>query len=125
MILKLWLFACDSIHNKIIISHFKTVSNIYNRLKKNIPFVKMVYMRIIFSDHARQQMKERNILENQILHAIENPQRIITQLKNRFKIVSVVSQRKKSYALIVIYDLNAGRKEIVTAFISSKLKKYL
>lgn len=82
-------------------------------------------MRIVFSDHARQQMKERNLSESHILRVVQNPQQIIEQSRNRFRAVGEISRKKKRYVMIVIYDLTVGKIEIVTAFLSSKLDKYL
>lgn len=70
-------------------------------------------------------MKERRLTETQILRAVEHPQSETKQSPTRIKIVSKITQKKKLYAMIVVYDKIGNAKEIVTAFLSSKLEKYL
>lgn len=82
-------------------------------------------MKIVFSNHARLQMKERCLNEFQVLRAVEHPHYGVKQSPTRTKIVSIITRKKKRYAMIVVYDQVGNEKEIVTTFLSSKLKKYL
>lgn len=83
-------------------------------------------MRIVFSEHARQQMRERNLKESPIREVIQHPQSCTAQSKNRFRVVGFVSGSRKRHILIVVYDVILGRRmEVITAFVTSKVNKYL
>ena len=82
-------------------------------------------MKIVFSDHARAQMRERNIAKELILRVIENPDSIKAQKSNRFAAQKLVGNNGKKYLLIAVYDEIGDTREIVTAFLTTKVKKYL
>ena len=82
-------------------------------------------MRIIFSDHARAQMSERNIREEVILRAIENPDKVVKQDDNRFVAQKLIRENGKRYLLMVVYDEIEDTREVVTSFLTTKFKKYL
>lgn len=83
-------------------------------------------MRIIFSDHARRQMQERNLKETWVRDVIQHPQSTIQQSRDRFRVVGFVPGSQKRHILVVVYDVISGRRmEVVTAFVTSKVKKYL
>ena len=83
-------------------------------------------MRIVFSDHAQQQMQERNLTKAPIRAIIQHPQVLIQQSRARFRAVGLLPQSQKRYVLVVVYDvISGGRMEVVTAFVTSKIKKYL
>ena len=81
--------------------------------------------KIIFSKHARYQLKERNISEREIRKSIENPDKILKQSPQRFRLIKEIKRAGRSYILIVIFEQKNSFKEIITAFITSKVKKYL
>lgn len=82
-------------------------------------------MKIIFSDHARAQMSERNIREDAILRAMGNPDKITRQDGNRFVAQRLIHKDGKKYLLIVVYDEREDTREVVTSFLTTKFKKYL
>lgn len=82
-------------------------------------------MRIIFSDHARVQMNERNIHEEAILRVMENPDRVVMQSGNRFAAQKLIRKDGKRYLLIVAYDEIGNMREVVTSFLTTKFRKYL
>lgn len=83
-------------------------------------------MRIVFSDHAKQQMKERCLSEASIRLVIRQPEVLHRQSKDRFRAIGYLPETRNRYVLIVVYDVISGRRmEVVTAFVSSKVKKYL
>ena len=82
-------------------------------------------MRIIFSDHARAQMNERNLTQDAILRAVENPDKVVKQGGNRFAAQKLIRRNGKRYVLIVVYDEIGDAREIVTSFLTTKFKKYL
>lgn len=79
-------------------------------------------MPVVFSNHALYQLSERGISDNEVKSALINPDKIVQQAENRFQAVSRIDYK---YALVVIYDESHDKREIVTAFKTSKLSKYL
>ena len=82
-------------------------------------------MRIIFSDHARAQMNERNLTQEAILRAMGNSDKIVRQSGNRFAAQKLIQKNGKKYLLIVVYDEIGDTREVVTSFLTTKFKKYL
>ncbi|MDI6591355.1 MAG: DUF4258 domain-containing protein [Patescibacteria group bacterium] len=79
-------------------------------------------MKIIFSKHARYQMSERNISEKEIVLTLLNPDKTISQLGGKFQAVKLIN---KNYLIVVIYRQTNSIKKVITAFLTSKIKKYL
>ena len=82
-------------------------------------------MEITFSEHARRQLRERNIAESAVPETVRRPLKIIRQSERRYQVVRLIRKRGKRHLVIVIYDARNSDREIVTAFHTSKLKKYL
>ena len=80
---------------------------------------------LVFSDHARAQLKERQLSEDMIVDAVENPDKIVAQNANRYRIIKIIYKNGKQFLLIVVYDHISERIEVVTAFLTTKFKKYL
>ncbi len=78
-----------------------------------------------FSDHAEYQLRERSISKILVRDALELPDRTIRQNDGRFRTVKLLAKRDKKYALVVIYEETGDTKRVITAFLSSKIKKYL
>lgn len=82
-------------------------------------------MPIVFSRHALAQIRERNLTRRDIENAVRVPLRVIEQGSNRYRAVRIIRRRQKRHLLVVIYDQRESTSEIVTAFLTSKFKKYL
>lgn len=82
-------------------------------------------MMIRFTDHAHAQLEERNIPRADVIEAVRKPDHVIRQSSTRLCVVRKIRKRNRAYLLVVIYDEGNTLKEIVTAFITSKIKKYL
>lgn len=81
--------------------------------------------KIIFTDHAIYQIRERNISEQFVKQALRKPDKTFLQTNFRKKIIKKFKQRRKNYLLIVVCEEQDGMKKVITAFITSKIKKYL
>lgn len=81
--------------------------------------------KIIFTDHARSQMRERQILEKAARDCLKDPDKIVLQNFPRFRAVKRVRRFKKLYLLVVVFEQQAKIKEVVTVFYTSKIHKYL
>jgi hypothetical protein len=82
-------------------------------------------MRIAFSEHAKHQMLERNLLETEIISTILKPDKIIPQSYGKFQAVKLVKKNGKRYLMVVIYRKTNSSLKVITAFLTSKIKKYL
>lgn len=82
-------------------------------------------MKIIFSNHAINQMEERNISRIRALEAVGNPDKIIGQLNKRIRAIKLLKIHEKDYLLIVIFEKTELEIKIITTFITSKISKYL
>ena len=84
-----------------------------------------VMIKIVFSSHAKLQLTEREISEREVLETVRKPTNIIQQPNGRFQALKIKERKGEKYLLIVIYDERQSIKEIITAFYTSKIKKYL
>lgn len=82
-------------------------------------------MNILFSKHALFQLRERKIRKIDVIACVKNPDSQKNQSWNRRQAIKNIKRGKKPYLLIVVYDYKGSTFEIVTAFITSKLKKYI
>ena len=81
--------------------------------------------KITFSKHAIIQLKERNVSRDQIKESFRSPDKIIKQSPNRFRLLKIVQKQGKDYLLVIVFERKRSSDEIITAFITSKVKKYL
>lgn len=82
-------------------------------------------MEIYFTDHARYQLQERNISRSEAEWAVKKPDKILKQYSGRIRAVRRFKKQRKVYALVAVYEIRKSRIEIVTVFITSKIKKYI
>ncbi len=82
-------------------------------------------MEISFSNHALRQLQERKISKAEVRRTTDKPEKVIQQSPGRYYAIRSIRKGAKPYLLIVVYDEIYSRKEIVTAFVTSKIKKYL
>jgi len=82
-------------------------------------------MKIAFSKHARYQMLERNISEKEIILTLSNPDKIISQPRSKFQAVKLLKKAGKKYLMVVIYRKINSIKKVITAFLTTKIEKYL
>ena len=77
-------------------------------------------MIILYSRHATQRMRERGIGSSDIELELLKPDRT-TQLEEEKMAIKKINDR----ALIVIFRETNGMNVIITAFVTSKMDKYL
>jgi hypothetical protein len=82
-------------------------------------------MEIRFTDHAQQQIQERHLSKLDIIETIRTPDTVIKQSTHRSRAIRKIQKQSKTYLLVVIYDTQTAHKNIITAFLTSKIKKYL
>ena len=79
--------------------------------------------KITFTQHALFQLKQRSIRKKDVVDCIRYPDKVVRQSKIRLRVLQVTL--RKRYLLVVIYDQTPKEINIITAFITSKIKKYL
>ncbi len=77
--------------------------------------------RIIFLDHARQQLKFRSIKQSEVRAVIRDPDRTTRQADGRIR----VAKEHGTMVIVVIYERMGQELLVITAFQSSKQRKYL
>ena len=78
-------------------------------------------MPIKFTKHALERMKVREITKEDIIGAINNPEKIIQDAHGIF----IAQQVKKKYLLRVFYYTQKNSNIVITAYKTSKLNKYI
>ena len=82
-------------------------------------------MKIRYTTHAERQLAERNLSRKEIERIVRKPQKLIRQGTARHRAIGTIRRHAKRYLLVVIYDRTNAHIEVVTAFLTTKFKKYL
>ena len=78
-------------------------------------------MKIVFTKHAGERMKERNIKKSEVKEAILYPHRIMEKLEQR-----IIKNIRKNGQLLIIYIVDERKLvRVITVITTSKLSKYL
>ena len=88
-------------------------------------FCYRICMEVTFSKHAMQQLQERNLSRAEVSLTVRRPQKIIEQVSGRFQAVRALYRQGKRYLLVVVYEKNNAHATVVTAFLTTKFKKFL
>lgn len=78
--------------------------------------------KIIYSRHALEQIAFRHIRISDIENTLRNPDKKSLQANFRFIAVKLVSSQR---VIVVAYEKKENLITVITAFITSKTKKYL
>lgn len=81
--------------------------------------------KIVFTNHARYQMFERDINKKLVIETLASPNKIILQTNLRKQAIKLFKRNKKKYLFVVIYEKTGRFKKVITVFLTSKIKKYL
>ena len=79
-------------------------------------------MEIRFIAHALYQLTERGISKKEVEVTVSDPEKVFRQSSGR---MCAVRHRDSKYLLVVIYEIRQAQVVVVTAFITSKVNKYL
>ena len=82
---------------------------------------------IRFTEHALLEMKRRGITKQEVLKVLSSPEQVIDVRKGRVVFQSFITKGKspRTYLLRVFVDSDRNPPEIVTAYFTSKIGKYL
>lgn len=79
-------------------------------------------LNITFTKHALVQLRIRAISQAEVRLALISPDKIIKQTNSRYRAIKKIERR---YVLVVIFEQGDNKIEIITAFKTSKINKYL
>lgn len=82
-------------------------------------------MEIGYTTHAERQLAERNLSRDEVERAVRKPQKLTRQSGLRRRAVGTAYRHGRRYLLIVVFDQSDSHIEVVTAFLTTKYKKYL
>lgn len=82
-------------------------------------------MKITFSRHARERMAQRNISEEQILKAIDNPDSVTSYSDKTVYQAFISDKDEKTWLLRIFVNENVNPAKVITVYKTSKLDKYL
>ena len=80
----------------------------------------------ILTDHAREQMEKRGILETHVRTLLGKPQDTRPVRRGRIVVQGMISvgEPPSDYLLRVFLDVDRSPPEVVTAYRTSKIEKY-
>ncbi len=81
--------------------------------------------RVILSEHALFQMKERGIDREVVVASIARPDKQHLQSSGRIQAIRRILKNGKPYCAIVVYENLPRHVRVITIFITSKIRKYL
>ena len=108
-------------YRKVVWGGRKTKKN----CKNSLACYDAAMLQVVFSDHARTQMADRGITEKLVFRAFEKAEVCFLQSDGRTRFVKKFVHKGKSLAIVVIAAENGPNKKVITAFITSKIDKYL
>jgi len=82
-------------------------------------------MKLIISAHAEKEIKRRNISKSLIHDAFGNPDEEVKGYGGRKVKQKIHKIKGKEKLLRVIYEVHKGKGVIVTAYLTSQIKKYM
>jgi Domain of unknown function (DUF4258) len=81
--------------------------------------------RIVFSNHALQEMTRRNILRTVVERVLDSPEQIVPGEENRTIYQSRLDNEEGGVYLIrVIVDIDRDPPLVITVYRTSKVQKY-
>ena len=85
-------------------------------------------MKVKFSLHALARMRERGLKENNVINAINFPDKVenSTIVKNRFLIKKIyyLQKQEKDHLLMIICEKEDAVIKVITIIDTSKINKY-
>ncbi len=79
---------------------------------------------IQFRSHAQKQLKERNIAEDLVKDVLRHPGQIVESYKDRKIAQDIVKYKGEEFLIRVVYAERSDVVEIVTVYLTKKIKKY-
>lgn len=74
-----------------------------------------------FIEHALKELERRNIPQEIVLEALQNPDQIVPNIENRQAYDKLVEMNERTYLLRIIVENN---NTVVTVYRTSKIDKY-
>ena len=81
-------------------------------------------MRIRYSKHAEEQLKERHLSKRMVSNVLLKPQQILPGKKLRKIAQSIVKLEGLDFLIRVIYEEKGKDLEVLTVYKTTKIEKY-
>lgn len=81
-------------------------------------------MRLVYTEHVRHQMEERDISESEIKGAVCRPTQVIKDSSGRLVAQRIYTRNGRRMLLRVFHEKQSDVCTIITAYWTSKIKKY-
>ncbi len=75
---------------------------------------------VIYTKHAKKQMKARGISSREVIFCLEKPDKV-----DQEGIITIIKRKKDGFVYILITTKEEDSIKIITLYKSSKIKKYL
>lgn len=82
-------------------------------------------LNVVLTNHAIQQLKERRISKKFIITSIKKADIVKRQSDGRFQYIKAFEEKRKPFLLVVIIEKSVMELSVITAFKTSKIKKYI
>lgn len=82
-------------------------------------------MKVVFTRHARERMKERLISREDVVEALENPTKVGYDKDGKILVKKTYQKEGKERLLLIVGRISRETFKIITIIDSSKVKKYL
>ena len=76
-----------------------------------------------FSKHSKEQMEARNIAEENVLSALENPDQIINEA-DAVVYQKLINENEGKFLMRIFVNENVDPRLIITVYKTSKISKY-
>jgi hypothetical protein len=81
-------------------------------------------MKIIYSRHAEEQLKERKLSKNLVSRILAKPDQVLAGQKGRRIAQAIVGEEGVEFLVRVVYEEEGDITEVVTVYRTTKIKKY-
>ena len=81
-------------------------------------------MKINFTEHAENQLQERNISKNNVINVIQHPEQIIESRYGRKVIQKKVKVKNKLKLFRVVVENYPVEPLVITMYLTSRIDKY-
>jgi hypothetical protein len=81
-------------------------------------------MKIIYSRHAEEQLKERKLSKSLVSKILTKPDQVLSGQKGRRVAQTIVTEDGVEFLVRVVYEEEGDITEVVTVYRTTKIKKY-
>jgi hypothetical protein len=79
---------------------------------------------VLISPHADEQIRNRKLTRERVIHVASEPEQTIPGTKNRYFAQSRYQEGEKEYLLRVLVEQVGNELRVITVYPTSKVRKY-